>query len=63
MKRTGEYMTDSPVIICSVPSTQNAILDLVVSLCAGSCENLKLTVDILTQLFNYSTGEYELYSY
>lgn len=57
MRRTGEVSVKSPVQICSTPNTQTAILDLLVSLCTGSYPNLKLTVEILTQLFGYCIGK------
>jgi ubiquitin carboxyl-terminal hydrolase 9/24 len=54
MKKSGEISFESPQLICSTPITQNSILDLVVSLCTGSYPNLKLTVELLAELFNYS---------
>lgn len=54
MKKSGEISSESPIQICSTPITQNSILDLVVSLCTGCYPNLKLTVELLTQLFNYT---------
>lgn len=54
MKKSGEISSESPIQICSTPITQNSILELVMSLCTGSYSNLKLTVDLLTELFNYS---------
>ncbi|CAG7834571.1 unnamed protein product [Allacma fusca] len=54
LKKSGEINFDSPVQICSNPITQNAILDIVVSLCTGCYQNLKLTIEILIGIFNYS---------
>jgi len=54
MKKSGEISSESPLQICSTPITQNQILDLVVSLCTGSYPNLKITVELLAELFNYS---------
>lgn len=53
MKKSGEISSESPIQICSTPTTQNSILDLVMTLCTGCYPNLKVTVELLTELFNY----------
>ena len=51
LDRTGQLPQDQAVPVCSTPPTINMAFDLLVALCTGCGENLKLLVDMLTEMF------------
>jgi len=58
LKKSGEVNFEQPTPVCASPVSVNAILDLLVAMCGDCYPNLKLVVDSLSRLFNYSPGKY-----
>lgn len=56
LKKTGEINFEQPTPVCTSPVCINAILDLLVAMCSSCYLNMKLVVELLTRLFNYTPG-------
>lgn len=50
-QQTTNFVDIEVMPVCKSPNSTNAAFDLIKSLCIGCVENLKLTVDMLTQYF------------
>ncbi|XP_075236606.1 ubiquitin carboxyl-terminal hydrolase-like faf isoform X2 [Lycorma delicatula] len=51
LQRTGELIAEQAVPVCSVPVTLSSAFELLVTLCVGCVPNMKLLVNMLTDMF------------
>ncbi|XP_049853945.1 probable ubiquitin carboxyl-terminal hydrolase FAF-X isoform X1 [Schistocerca gregaria] len=51
LQKTGELCADQAIPVCSTPLTTNAAFDLLVALCIACVPNMKLLVEMLTEMF------------
>lgn len=51
LQRSGELCADQAIPVCSTPQATNAAFDLLVGLCVGCVQNMKLLVHMLTEMF------------
>ncbi|CAH0386901.1 unnamed protein product [Bemisia tabaci] len=51
MRKSGELPEEQPVAVCSTPATLSSGFDLLVALCTGCVQNMRLLVAMLTEYF------------
>ncbi|RZF36782.1 hypothetical protein LSTR_LSTR013963 [Laodelphax striatellus] len=51
LQRTGELIADQAVPVCSMPQTLASAFELLATLCVGCVPNMKLLVNMLTDMF------------
>lgn len=51
MRKTGELPEEQPVAVCCTPATLNSGFELLVALCTGCVQNMRLLVGMLTEYF------------
>lgn len=49
--KPGELVTENAIPVCGTPATTNAAFELLVALCVGCVPNMKLLVEMLTEMF------------
>ncbi|KAL0281150.1 UNVERIFIED_CONTAM: hypothetical protein PYX00_002224 [Menopon gallinae] len=54
--KPGEMVTENAIPVCGTPATTNAAFELLVALCVGCVPNMKLLVEMLSEMF-YSERE------
>jgi ubiquitin carboxyl-terminal hydrolase 9/24 len=51
LQRTGELIAEQAVPVCNAPHTLNSAFELLVTLCEGCVPNMRLLVNMLTDMF------------